>query len=86
MNLPYPREEILAALRDPAALSYEPEARGLLSAREAIAEWHAGQGAQAHPEQLILTGSTSEAYGWLFKLLCNPGDNILTPRPSYPLF
>jgi alanine-synthesizing transaminase len=67
-------------------LTYEPAARGLLSAREAIAEWHAGQGATAHPEQLILTGSTSEAYGWVFKLLCNPGDNILTPRPSYPLF
>jgi hypothetical protein len=67
-------------------LTYEPTARGLLQAREAIAEWHAGQGVSARADQMILTGSTSEAYGWLFKLLCNPGDNVLTPRPSYPLF
>lgn len=86
VHLPYPREEILAALDEPAVLTYEPTARGLLQAREAIAEWHGGQGAPAHPDQIILSGSTSEAYGWLFKLLCNPGDNVLTPRPSYPLF
>lgn len=67
-------------------LTYEPTACGFLEAREAIAEWHEGQGVSAHPAQMILTGSTSEAYGWLFKLLCNPGDNVLTPRPSYPLF
>ena len=86
VHLPYPREELLAALSEPAVLTYEPTARGLLQAREAIAEWHEGQGAPAHPDQIILTASTSEAYAWLFKLLCNPGDNVLTPRPSYPLF
>ncbi|HEY3440967.1 MAG TPA: pyridoxal phosphate-dependent aminotransferase [Paludibaculum sp.] len=86
VNLPYPREEILAALHDPAALGYEPTAQGLPAAREAIAEWHAAQGAPVDPDHIILTGSTSEAYAWLFKLLCDPGDNVLTPRPSYPLF
>jgi len=86
VNLPYPREELLAALHEPAVLTYEPTARGLLAAREAIAEWHHGQGVSASPDGLVLTGSTSEAYGWLFKLLCDPGDNVLTPRPSYPLF
>ncbi len=86
VHLPYPREEILAALSEPAALTYEPTPQGLPAAREAIAAWHGGQGATAHPDQIILAGSTSEAYGWLFKLLCNPGDNVLTPRPSYPLF
>ncbi|WP_321472044.1 pyridoxal phosphate-dependent aminotransferase [uncultured Paludibaculum sp.] len=86
VGLDYPREEILAALRDARSLSYEPTARGLLEAREAIAEWHAGQGAPALPDSLILAGSTSEAYGWLFKLLCEPGDEVLAPRPSYPLF
>lgn len=85
-RLPYPADELLAALHQPAAIAYEPTPRGLLQAREAIAAWHDGQGATAHPDQLILSSSTSEAYGWLFKLLCEPGDNVLTPRPSYPLF
>lgn len=86
VGLPYPHTEILAALDDPRSLSYEPTARGLAEARRAIADWHAGQGAPADPESLILAGSTSEAYGWLFKLLCEPGERVLTPRPSYPLF
>jgi aspartate/methionine/tyrosine aminotransferase len=82
----YPRAEILAALDDPRALTYEPTPRGLAETREAIATWHAGQGAEADPDHLILSGSTSEAYGWLFKLLCEPGDAVMVPRPSYPLF
>ncbi|MGC4048606.1 MAG: pyridoxal phosphate-dependent aminotransferase [Paludibaculum sp.] len=85
-GIDYPRDEILAALEDARSLTYEPTARGLLEAREAISEWHAGQGANADPGSLILAGSTSEAYGWLFKLLCEPGDAVLVPRPSYPLF
>lgn len=85
-GIAYPREEILAALQDARSLTYEPTARGLLAAREAIAEWHAGQGSPADPASLILAGSTSEGYGWLFKLLCEPGDAVLVPRPSYPLF
>lgn len=85
-GLDYPRAEILAALEDARSLSHEPTARGLWEARQAVSEWHAGQGAVADPESLILAGSTSEAYGWLFKLLCEPGETVLTPRPSYPLF
>jgi alanine-synthesizing transaminase len=69
------------ALDNDAALRYEPEPFGLLSARENIAEAY---GAAA--DRVILTASTSEAYSWLFKLLCDPGDEILAPRPSYPLF
>ena len=56
------------------------------AAREAIAQWHSRQGCSASPESLVLTASTSEAYGWLFKLLCEPGDAVLVPAPSYPLF
>jgi alanine-synthesizing transaminase len=82
----YPAEEILAALADPRALGYEPSPRGLLSAREAISNYYAQRGRNISPNQILLTASTSEAYAYLFKLLCDPGDEILTPRPSYPLF
>lgn len=85
-GLPYPRADILDALGDPRSLAYEPCAAGLLEAREAVAEWHARQGAAADPRHLILAGSTSEAYSWVFKLLCEPGDAVMAPRPSYPLF
>ena len=85
-GLEYPVEEILAALADPRAVRYEPSPRGLPAAREAVAAWHARHGGEASADRLILTGSTSEAYGWLFKLLCEPGDAVMTPRPSYPLF
>lgn len=84
--LPYPNAEILDALSDPRSLSYEPSPAGLPEAREAVAAWHARQGAPADPESILLAGSTSEAYGWVFKLLCEPGDAVLAPRPSYPLF
>ena len=73
--------EILEALDDARSISYEPDARGLLEAREAVARY---QGAS--PDDIVLTASTSEAYSMLFKLLCDPGGEILAPRPSYPLF
>jgi aspartate/methionine/tyrosine aminotransferase len=77
----YP-EGFLNALADPRAAVYEPEPFGLSAARELIArEYHAQS-----PESVVLTASTSEAYSWLFKLLCDPGDEVLAPRPSYPLF
>ncbi len=86
----YPTAEILSALTDPRALHYHPSPRGLASAREAISNYYAHRGAgdlvACHPDQILLTASTSEAYAYLFKLLCDPGDEILTPRPSYPLF
>lgn len=80
-GLTYPGAEILDALQDPRCLTYEPTARGLLEARQAVAGL-----CQADPADLLLAGSTSEAYGWLFKLLCDPGDAVMAPRPSYPLF
>ncbi len=82
--------EVLHAIADPAALVYRPEARGLRCAREAVAAYHgaaaAGTGGDVDPDQIVLTASTSEAYSFLFKLLGDPGDEILVPRPSYPLF
>ncbi len=85
-------EEILRALADPEALVYHPEPRGLLKTREAVCEYyreHAralGPTAAISPEQIFLTTGTSEAYSFLFRLLCDPGDRLLIPRPSYPLF
>ncbi|HUA85685.1 MAG TPA: pyridoxal phosphate-dependent aminotransferase [Bryobacteraceae bacterium] len=81
----YPRE-IVEAFADERALRYDPSPRGLLSAREAVAEYYAARGRRVSPEQILLTASTSEAYSYLFKLLADPGDEILAPRPSYPLF
>jgi len=74
----YPEAEILAALAPPEALRYAPDPRGLESARVAVG------GAAA--DDVLLTASTSEAYAYLFKLLCDPGDVVLMPEPSYPLF
>ena len=81
-GLEYPRQQILDALADARALRYDPEPRGLLSAREAVAKYYGDVPAS----RILLTASTSEAYAYLFKLLCDPGDEILSPRPSYPLF
>ena len=86
VGLVYPQAEILAALADANALRYHPSPRGLDSAREAVAGYYRDRGTQVEREQVLLTASTSEAYAYLFKLLTNPGDEILAPRPSYPLF
>lgn len=77
---------LLKAFTDPAALRYSPEPRGMLSAREAVASYYASRGEQVSPEQIILTTSTSEAYSFVFRLLCDPGDEVLIPAPGYPLF
>jgi len=82
----YPQQEILEALSDPRALRYDPDPRGLLTAREAVSQYYAARGVHVDLSRIILTASTSEAYAYLFKLLTNPGDEILVPRPSYPLF
>ncbi len=82
----YPGDEILAALDDARALRYDPAPRGLPSAREAVSEYYARRGVAVDPSRILLTASTSEAYGYLFKLLADPGDEIVVPRPSYPLF
>ena len=84
-DLPYPAG-LLAPLADPRALGYEPHPLGLASARAAVAADHARRGVTIDPAHVVLTASTSEAYTWLFKLLCDPGASVLVPRPSYPLF
>jgi aspartate/methionine/tyrosine aminotransferase len=85
VGLTYP-PDLLDALASEAALRYEPQPAGMLAAREAVARDHARRGATIDPDRIILTASTSEAYTWLFKLLCDEGDIVLVPRPSYPLF
>src|SRR5258706_10767686 len=84
-GIPYP-PDVLRGLSAPGALRYEPHALGLPSARDAIARDHGRRGITIDPAHIVLTASTSEAYTWLFKLLCNPGESVLVPRPSYPLF
>jgi aspartate/methionine/tyrosine aminotransferase len=80
----YPSDRILAALADPRALTYQPAAAGLPSARAAVSEdYYSGR---VDPGRILLTASTSEAYAFVFKLLADPGDEVLVPRPSYPLF
>jgi alanine-synthesizing transaminase len=86
VSLAYPQTEILAALADASALRYHPAPRGLDTAREAVAGYYRDRGTQVSGGNILLTASTSEAYAYLFKLLANPGDEILAPRPSYPLF
>ena len=81
-------EAVLGALANPEVMRYNPQPRGLLGARKAVCRYYR----ESHgifdldPERLVLTTSTSEAYSYVFRLLCNPGDEILVPKPSYPLF
>jgi alanine-synthesizing transaminase len=80
-------EIVLAALANPEAMHYDPQPRGLLGARQAVCRYYReSHEIDLDPERLILTTSTSEAYSYVFRLLCNPGDEILVPKPSYPLF
>jgi aspartate/methionine/tyrosine aminotransferase len=83
--LAYPAET-LSALQDPRALIYEPAPAGAAEAREAIASYYRARGHSLDISRILLTASTSEAYAYLFKLLADPGDQVLVPRPSYPLF
>jgi alanine-synthesizing transaminase len=84
----YDEAAILRALQAPAALRYEPEPKGLLSARQAVVDYYREKNPNAvlDPGRLILTTGTSEAYSFLFRLLCEPGDEVLVAHPSYPLF
>lgn len=79
-------EEMLGLLSSPQGLVYEPDAAGLAAAREAVSDELGRRGTPVAPDRIVLTASTSEAYAWLFKLLCDPGDEVLVPQPSYPLF
>ena len=89
IGLHFNDSEILRALSSPGALEYAPDNKGLLSARRAVAAYYAERlphSAKPNPDSIILTTSTSEAYSFIFRLLCNPGDEVLVPAPSYPLF
>jgi aspartate/methionine/tyrosine aminotransferase len=100
-GLVYDERAILAALASPRALDYDPQSKGLLAAREAVARYYLEQcdrsdgdvasnvstkGIDVDPERIVLTTSTSEGYSFVFRLLCNAGDELLVPKPSYPLF
>ena len=81
-------EIVQAALANPDAMRYDPQPRGLLEARDAVCRYYhdAHRVFDLDPERIVLTTSTSEAYSYVFRLLCNPGDEVLVPKPSYPLF
>jgi aspartate/methionine/tyrosine aminotransferase len=87
-GLRYDEAQILQSLASPQAMDYNPQPRGLLRARTAVAEYYRAQHGieNLDPERLILTTSTSEGYSFVLRLLCNPGDELLVPKPSYPLF
>ena len=85
VGLSYP-SDILSSLGDARSTIYRPDPRGLFSTREAIARDSATYGRAVSADTMVLTSSTSEGYAWLFKLLCDPGDAVLVPQPSYPLF
>jgi alanine-synthesizing transaminase len=79
-------EAILRALANPTALTYSPDPKGLEIARRAVSGYYAAHGSRVAVQDIFLTTSTSEAYSWVFRTLCNPGDAVLVPAPSYPLF
>jgi len=85
-GIAYNGNAILDSLRNEAALDYDPQPKGLLAAREAVADYYRARREDVDPESLVLTSSTSEGYSFVFRLLANPGDEILVPKPSYPLF
>ncbi len=82
----YPAEEILSPLHDRRALLYEPQPAGMRTARMAVSDYYAARGFAVDASRVLMTASTSESYEWLFKLLADAGDEVLVPRPSYPLF
>jgi alanine-synthesizing transaminase len=79
-------QKILTGLNNPASLQYEPDPQGLPQAREAVAAYYRSRNCQLSIDDIFLTTSTSEAYSFLFRMLCNPGDELLIPQPGYPLF
>jgi alanine-synthesizing transaminase len=88
VGLHYDERAILGALASPKSIDYDPQSKGLRAAREAVTNYYRDEHAMRDldPERLVLTSSTSEGYSFVFGLLCNPGDELLVPKPSYPLF
>ena len=82
----YPSAEIRRSFDDEALLEYVPDPRGGKAARKTVSDYYRERGAEVSLDDIFLTASTSEAYSFLFKLLCDAGDEVLVPRPSYPLF
>ncbi len=86
-GLHYDAPQILESLSSPQAMDYDPQPKGLPSARAAVADYYRTEhGINLDSDRLLLTTSTSEGYSFVFRLLCNPGDELLVPKPSYPLF
>ncbi|HKT80970.1 MAG TPA: pyridoxal phosphate-dependent aminotransferase [Vicinamibacterales bacterium] len=85
IGLAYP-ENLFSAFSSPEALVYSPLPLGIMGARQAVADDYARRGIDVSPERIALTASTSEAYSLIFKVLCDPDDEVMVPRPSYPLF
>src|SRR5271155_63 len=87
VGLHYDDRQILQSLASPQAMDYDPQPKGLPSARVAVADYYRTEhGIKIDPDRLLLTTSTSEGYSFVLRLLCNPGDEMLVPKPSYPLF
>jgi alanine-synthesizing transaminase len=83
----YDQQAILTAFQNANALSYDPQPKGLIEARKEVASYYQrDHHTIVDPETIFLTTSTSEAYSFVFRLLCNPEDEVLVPKPSYPLF
>jgi aspartate/methionine/tyrosine aminotransferase len=87
-GLHFEEQAILGALASPLGLDYDPQSKGLREARDAVAGYYRGEHgvSDLDAEQIVLTTSTSEGYSFVFRLLCNAGDELLVPKPSYPLF
>ncbi len=85
-GIEYDGPAILDSFRNLKSLDYDPQPKGSRSAREAVADYYRERGEQTDPEHLVLTTSTSEGYSYVFRLLANPADEVLVPKPSYPLF
>jgi alanine-synthesizing transaminase len=84
-GIAYDQAEVTSSLSRPALMLYQPDARGLPVARGAIAGYYRERGFSVDPDDLLLASGTSEAYGYLCKLLCDPGDELLIPAPGYPI-
>jgi alanine-synthesizing transaminase len=82
----YDEPSLLTPLAAPEALQYDPAPLGMATARAAVAAYYRDHGANVPLDRICLTTSTTEAYSFLFRLLCDPGDEVLVARPSYPLF
>jgi alanine-synthesizing transaminase len=82
----YDSAAIMSALGDARSMVYDPAPKGMRPARQAVAQYYADHGAEVDEDAVVLTTSTSEAYSYLFRLLCNAGDEVLVAQPSYPLF